>query len=92
MMWLNLINIVCGIVIFLYCACRLGGRQWSRWSLEFFAHVILLTSAVAIFTAPPASLEILVFRVGVALYFATQIWCIWRLQRRIAKYRKAKIL
>lgn len=89
---LNVINFLCGIVIFLYCTCRLGGRKWSRWNMEFLAHVILLASAVAIFTTPPDSMQILIFRVGVALYFATQMWCIWRLQHRIAKYRKNNIL
>lgn len=76
------LNQSCGAIIFVYCACALGGKEWARWNVEFWANTLLLASAVAIFVTPFPSLEALVFRVGVAAHFAAKTWAIWRQQKR----------
>lgn len=75
-----LANIVCGIIIFAASACRLGAKQWGRWSLEMWANVLLLPSAVTILVESRPSLHTLMFRVGVAAYFVVQALRIWRIQ------------
>lgn len=81
------INILCGFTIFIFCACRLGARQWKWQQLEFWVNLILLPSAVAMVVSPVPSANVLIFRLGVAMYFAAQTWKIWRLQRH---YRTLK--
>ena len=68
------INILCGFTIFIFCACRLGARQWKWQQLEFWVNLILLPSAVAMVVSPVPSANVLIFRLGVAMYFAAQTW------------------
>lgn len=83
-----LLSKLCGIVIFMYCVCRLSARVHDYKNLSFYAHVFLIPSAVAIVIAQtPPTIESLVFRLGVALYFASQTLKIWRLQQRLHKMR-----
>ena len=45
------INILCGFTIFIFCACRLGARQWKWQQLEFWVNLILLPSVAMYFAA-----------------------------------------
>ena len=75
---------LCGIMIFVYSVCRLSSRVFNYKNLLFWAHIFLIPSAVAIVISPALpTIESLVFRVGVALYFASQTWRIWRLQQKM---------
>ena len=56
------INILCGFTIFIFCACRLGARQWKWQQLEFWVNLILLPSAVAMVVSPVPSANVLIFR------------------------------
>ena len=68
------LDMACGLVIFVYCACRLGGRQWRWHDLEFWAHLVLVGSAVAIVVRRESiPTESVLFRLGVAGYFMAQI-------------------
>ena len=75
------INVICGLVTFVYCTCRLGARVHSWRSLNFWGHLCLLTGAVAIITThETASVQWTIFQVGSTLYFSSQTYRIWRLQ------------
>lgn len=79
-----LLSKLCGLMIFVYCVCRLGARVHDYRDLSFWAHIFLIPSAVAIVISPTLpTIESLIFRVGVALYFASQTWRIWRLQKKM---------
>lgn len=75
---------LCGLMIFVYCVCRLSARVHDYKDLSFWAHLFLVPSAVAIVISPTLpTMESVIFRVGVALYFASQTWRIWRLQQKM---------
>ena len=75
-----------GRSIFVDCACRLGGRTWKGHDLEFWAHLVLIGSAVAIVAQrEDVPMEAVLFRLGVAGYFMAQTWKIWQMQRRMRK-------
>lgn len=79
-----LLSKLCGIMIFIYCVCRLSAREYGYRDLSLWAHLFLVPSAVAIVISPTLpTIESLIFRVGVALYFASQTWRIWRLQQKM---------
>lgn len=85
-MTLILLSKICGLMIFVYCVCRLSGRQYRYLNLSLWAHLFLIPSAVAmILTQITPTMESMIFRLGVALYFASQTWKIWRLQQRFYK-------
>lgn len=86
-----LLSKLCGVVIFVYCVCRLSGRVYGYRNLSLWAHLCLIPSAVAMMiTQTPPSMESAVFKVGVALYFASQTWKIWRLQKRFKNMQKVE--
>lgn len=81
------LDMICGMVIFVYCACRLGGRCWRWHDLEFWAHLVLIGSAVAIVAQrEDVPMEAVLFRLGVAGYFLAQTWKIWQMQRRMRQH------
>ncbi|WII91781.1 hypothetical protein [Kingella negevensis] len=76
-----ILNGICGVIIFVFCACRLGGKEWQHASLEFWSYVFLLPCSVGIaMSETPPTLESLSFRVGVAAYFVARSWRIGRLK------------
>ena len=80
------LDMLCGMIIFVYCACRLGGRTWKWHDLEFWAHLVLVGSAVAIVARQEQMpMEAVLFRLGVAAYFMAQTWKIWQMQRKMRK-------
>lgn len=83
-MMMILLSKLSGVVIFMYCVCRLSARVHAYQNLSFWAHICLIPSAVAIVIAQtPPAMESVIFRGGVALYFASQTWRIWRLQQKM---------
>ena len=80
------LDMLCGMIIFVYCACRLGGRCCRLHDLEFWAHLVLIGSAVAIVAQrEDVPMEAVLFRLGVAGYFCAQTWKIWQMQRRMKR-------
>lgn len=78
----ELLNLLCGVVIFLFSACRLGGKKWKNSSLEFWAIVFLMPSSIAIIADQMITPTALLFRTGVASYFLTRSWRMWKLKIR----------
>lgn len=86
-----LLSKICGIVIFVYCVCRLNGRVHGFNDLSLWAHIFLIPSAVAILISPQVpTIESLVFYLGVALYCGSHTLKIWRLQRIMKKMKGLK--
>ena len=80
------LDMICGMVCLDYGACRLGGRCWRWQDLVFWAHLVLIGSAVAIVAQrEDVPMEAVLFRLGVAGYFCAQTWRIWQMQRRMKR-------
>ena len=83
---LTALNISAGLIVFVYCVCRLSVRRWTLDQPELWAHATLTGGAIGIIYSPlidytqPVPAE-LVFNVGAAVYFLAQTWRLRKMKR-----------
>ena len=83
---LTALNISAGLIVFVYCVCRLSVRRWTLDQPELWAHAALTGGAIGIIYSPlidytqPGPAE-LVFNVGAAVYFLAQTWRLRKMKR-----------
>ena len=80
------INLIAALIVFVHCVCRLSVRQWTFRQPELWAHALLTGGAVGVIGVSLARSESTLsagvwINSGMAAYFLSQSWRLWRMKR-----------